>query len=75
MFTPASFTPLGSRDAIDKALQRLVAEGGLRRLSRGLYDKPRHDEILGTLWPSVDAVVQALVGKHKLRVQPAGARQ
>ena len=72
MFTPASFTPLGSRDAIDKALQRLVAKGGLRRLSRGLYDKPRHDEILGTLWPSVDAVVQALVGKHKLRVQPAG---
>ena len=59
--------------AIDKALQRLVARGGLRRLSRGLYDKPRHDEVLGTLWPSVDAVVQALVGKHKLRVQPAGA--
>ena len=71
--TPASFTALGSRAAIDKALQRLVALGALRRLSRGLYDKPRHDEVLGTLWPSVDAVVQALVGKHKLRVQPAGA--
>jgi hypothetical protein len=72
VFTPASFTALGSRGAIDKALQRLVTQGALRRLSRGLYDKPRHDEILGTLWPSVDAVVQALVGKHKLRVQPAG---
>lgn len=72
VFTPASFTSLGSRAAIDKTLQRLVAAGDLRRLSRGLYDKPRHDEILGTLWPSVDAVVQALVGKHKLRVQPAG---
>ena len=73
VLTPASFTALGSRAAIDKALQRLVALGALRRLSRGLYDKPRHDEVLGTLWPSVDAVVQALVGKHKLRVQPAGA--
>jgi hypothetical protein len=72
VFTPASFTALGSRAAIDKALQRLVAGGGLRRLSRGLFDKPRHDELLGTLWPSVDAVVHALVGKHKLRVQPAG---
>ena len=72
MFTPASFTAFGSRAAIDKALQRLVAGAGLRRLSRGLYDKPRHDELLGTLWPSVDVVVQALVGKHKLRVQPAG---
>jgi hypothetical protein len=72
VFTPASFTALGSRAAIDKALQRLVAEKALRRLSRGLYDKPRHDEVLGTLWPSVDAVVRALTGKDKLRVQPAG---
>jgi hypothetical protein len=54
-------------------MQRLVARGALRRLSRGLYDKPRHDAILGTLWPSVDAVVKALAGKHKLRVQPSGA--
>ncbi len=72
VFTPASFTALGSRAAIDKALQRLVTQGGLRRLSRGLYDKPRHDPLLGTLWPSVDAVIRAVVGKHKLRVQPAG---
>ena len=72
VFTPAAFTALGSREAIDKSLQRLVAQGALRRLSRGLYDKPRHDEILGTLWPSVEDVVKAVVGKHKLRVQPAG---
>ena len=72
VFTPASFTALGTRAAIDKALQRLVAKGALRRLSQGLYDKPRHDKLLGTLWPSVDDVVQALVGKHKLRVQPSG---
>ena len=72
VFTPATFATLGSRAAIDKALQRLAASGVLRRLSRGLYDKPRHDELLGTLWPSVDAVVKAVVGKDKLRVQPAG---
>lgn len=73
MFTAASFGTLGSRDAIDKSLQRLVSRGGLRRLSRGLYDKPRQDAILGTLWPSVDAVVKAVAGKHRLRVQPGGA--
>lgn len=72
VFTPAMFAQAGSREAIDKALQRLVAKGVLRRLSRGLYDKPKHDELLGTLWPSVDAVVKAVVGKDKLRVQPAG---
>lgn len=72
VFTPDAFAALGSRAAIDKALQRLVARGELRRLSRGLYDKPRHDELLGILWPSVDAVIKAVMGKDKLRTQPSG---
>ena len=32
---------LGGRDAIDKALQRLAKAGELRRINRGLYDRPR----------------------------------
>jgi len=72
VFTPDSFATMGSRSAIDKALQRMVARGELRRLSRGLYDKPRQDELLGTLWPSVDAVVKAVAGKDRIRTQPAG---
>jgi hypothetical protein len=73
VFTPALFTSLGGRAAIDKALQRLVARAELRRLSRGLYDKPRQDPLLGTLWPTVDAVVTALSGKDRVRLQPTGA--
>lgn len=72
VFTPATFSGWGSRAAIDKALQRLVAQGVLRRLSRGWYDKPRTDELLGPLWPTVESVVKALVGREKSRVQPAG---
>lgn len=72
VFTPDSFATMGSRAAIDKALQRMVARGELRRLSRGLYDKPRHDELLGTLWPSVDAIVKAVAGKDRIRTQPTG---
>jgi hypothetical protein len=73
VFTPALFVGLGSRAAVDKTLQRLAARGELRRLSRGLYDKPRHDPLLGVLWPSVDAVVAALTGKDKVRLQATGA--
>lgn len=73
VFTPALFAKTGSRSAVDKALQRLVARGGLRRLARGLYDKPREDPLLGILWPSVDAIVKALSGKDRLRLQPTGA--
>lgn len=72
VFTPDTFVQLGSRAAVDKALQRQVKQGTLRRLSRGLYDKPRHDELLGTLWPSVEAVVLAIAGKDMVRTQPTG---
>jgi hypothetical protein len=73
VFTPSLFARAGSRGAVDKALQRLVERGALRRLARGLYDKPREDELLGTLWPSVDEVIKALIGKDRLRLQPTGA--
>ena len=38
VWTANDFTALGSRSAIDKVLQRLVATGELRRIDRGLYD-------------------------------------
>lgn len=72
VFTPDMFAALGSRAAIDKALQRIEAKGLIRRLSRGLYDKPRHDDLFGTLWPSIDAVVKAISGTHRIRTQPIG---
>ena len=73
VFTPAVFAGTGSRDAIDKALQRLAARGELLRLSRGLYDKPRSHPVMGILWPDTDAIVAALAGKDHLRLQPTGA--
>ena len=50
-----------------------MRRSALRRLARGLYDKPRVDALLGTLWPAVDEVVRALSGKDKLRLQATGA--
>lgn len=40
VWTPADFAYLGTRAAVDKALQRLAAGGQLRRIDRGLYDRP-----------------------------------
>jgi hypothetical protein len=36
VWTPVDFLDLGSRAAVDKALQRLTKEGALSRISRGL---------------------------------------
>ena len=41
VWTPVDFLDLGSRDAVDKALQRPAKAGQLRRIDRGLFDVPR----------------------------------
>jgi hypothetical protein len=40
VWTPSDFVDLTSRDAVDKALQRLTKAETLRRIERGLYDQP-----------------------------------
>ncbi len=73
VFSPADFTGLGSRTAVDKVLSRLTASGELRRIARGLYDRPRSHPVLGALLPSTDEIARALAGKGNLRLQPSGA--
>jgi hypothetical protein len=53
-------------------LHRLVKNGALRRLARGLYDYPRIDPNLGPLSPTIDAIVKALKGRDNIRLQPSG---
>ncbi len=72
VFTPKYFLDLGSRQAVDLALHRLVNKGTLRRLARGIYDYPRIDSNLGPVSPTVDAVAKALKGRDNIRLQPSG---
>lgn len=69
VWVPADFAGLGSRDAIDKALQRLVASGGLRRIDRGLYDRPTVNRL--TKRPTVPdyrEILDALARRDQLRM-------
>ena len=70
---PSDFLDLGSRRAVDLGLHRLVKRKILRRLVRGLYEYPREHSELGTLSPDIQMVARALAGKHRIRLQPAGA--
>ena len=40
VWLPADFADLGPRDAVDQVLHRLVRADTIRRITRGLYDKP-----------------------------------
>lgn len=73
VFVPADFLDLGSREAIDLVLHRLVRSGTIRRLARGVYDFPQKHPVLGPLTPSAESVARALAGRDHTRLQPAGA--
>lgn len=74
VFTPPDFVDLGSRAAVDQALSRLTRAGVLRRVGRGLYDWPRHSELLGRDAPAnVDDVVKAVGRRASVRTAPDNA--
>lgn len=72
VFTPKDFLDLGNRPAIDQSLSRMVKDGTIRRLDRGIYDFPRRHPQWGALSPSSDAVAKAVVGASA--VQPSRAQ-
>ncbi len=68
VWVPGDFADLGNRPAIDKALQRLVAAGYLRRISRGLYDQPRVNGLTGRpTVPDYRAVIRAVTRRDQAR--------
>ena len=73
VFTPDSFTDLGTRRAVDLALMRYRSSGSIRQLARGLYDYPKTDPQFGMLQPSTDDIANALAGRDATRLQPSGA--
>ncbi|MFC4275818.1 DUF6088 family protein [Achromobacter aloeverae] len=69
VWVPTDFVHLGGRDAVDKALQRLVASDQLRRIDRGLYDRPKMNSLTKKpTAPDYRAVVDAIARRDQLRL-------
>jgi hypothetical protein len=69
VWTPADFLDLGSRDAVDKALQRMVVSKNLRRVDRGLYDQPQVNILTGQpAVPDYRSVIDAVGRRDQVRV-------
>ncbi|WP_298362441.1 DUF6088 family protein [uncultured Bradyrhizobium sp.] len=68
-WTPSDFLDLGSRDAIDKALQRLTTAEQLRRIDRGLYDRPGFNKLTQkSNPPDPRSVIEALGRRDQVRM-------
>lgn len=70
----ADLLDLGPRAAVDQALSRLVRQGRIQRVRRGLYAWPRMGALLKRpMVPSPDELAQAWAKKNGLRLVPSGA--
>ena len=71
--TPRDFLDIGSREAVDQALSRLVKAGRLRRVGRGLYDEPRISGVLKRPAPvDLDVAIAALARRDGIDIMPDG---
>lgn len=69
VWTPKDFLDLGKRNAVDKTLQRLTKEGYLRKVNRGLYDKPSFNSLTQKNNPPDSlSVIEAIARRDQIRV-------
>jgi hypothetical protein len=69
VWTPVDFLDLGSREAVDQVLHRLTVSNDLRRIARGLYDKPGTNRLTGKpTYPDYQHVVDALARRDQVRM-------
>jgi hypothetical protein len=69
VWTPRDFLDLGPREAVDQVLHRLTRNGDIRRIARGLYDKPAINSLTGkATHPDPRAVVDALARRDQARI-------
>lgn len=72
-FTNTRFLRLGSRASVDKTLSRLVEEGVIQRITRGVFMRPKKSKFIGNVMPDVTKVVEVMARDHGETIQVHGA--
>jgi Family of unknown function (DUF6088) len=73
-FSAKDFLDIASRGTIDMALGSLTRSGKIRRIKRGLYDRPRMNVALGgELSPDIDEAARAIARRQRWKIVPEGA--
>lgn len=71
--TSQEFMEFGSRAAVDQALTRLVKTGGLSRVARGVYIRPKRSPYVGEVPPEPIKVAEAIAAETGSLIQIHGA--
>jgi hypothetical protein len=67
------FTKFGNAKAVNKALERLVQQNKLYRISMGIYVLPVVNEYIGNVFPDIDTIALAIAKRDKARIVPTGS--
>ena len=74
VFFVGDFISYGNRDAVNKALERLVEKGQMLRVARGIYCYPKIEKVygLGMVPPSLEDIAKAMAKRDGARIVPTG---
>ena len=72
LFFTEDFVSFGTAKAISKALERLVKNGEINRVARGIYTRMKIDPLIGPLKPTMEAIADAIRRRDKARIIPTG---
>lgn len=73
VFITSDLADVATVSAINMALSRMAAGGELRRIMRGVYEKPRYSKLLGEpLAPDIKQVADAIARNYGWTITPAG---
>lgn len=74
VFSAKDFLDLASRTSIDVLLAKLAKSGTIRRIGRGLYDRPKFNaDLEAELSPDMHEAAQAVARRQRWKIVPEGA--
>lgn len=72
LFYTEDFLSFGNYKAVSKALERLVNEEHLSRVSRGIFAILTKDPFLGEISPTAEKIAESIRKRDKARIIPTG---
>ena len=73
LFYTEDFLSFGNYKAVSKALERLVNEEQLSRVSRGIFAVLEKDPHLGEVFPTAEKIAESIRKRDKARIIPTGS--
>ncbi len=70
----SDFVRYGEQKSVNKALERMMKDGTILRISHGIYYYPKIDKVLGLgiLYPTLEDIAVGIAKHNKARIVPTG---